>query len=132
MGFSRDNFYRVKKAHEEGFVEALKEQSRRKSNAKNRVFEAVKQEVLRLALEEPALGQKRVGDTLRQEGIFISPAGVRYVWLRHHLETFQKRLKGLEEPVAKRGPVLTEWRSSDPRRRRKKRKRPEGRLRRSM
>jgi transposase InsO family protein len=108
IGFSRDTFYRVKKAYEEGGVEALKEKSRRKPNAKNRVPEEVEQEVLRLALEEPSLGQKRVSDTLRQNGIFISPAGVRCVWLRHQLETFQKRLKGLEEHVAKTGAVLTE------------------------
>jgi len=108
IGFSRDTFYRVKKAYEEGGVEALKEKSRRKPNAKNRVPEEVEQEVLKLALEEPSLGQKRVSDTLRQNGIFISPAGVRCVWLRHHLETFQKRLKGLEEHVAKTGAVLTE------------------------
>ena len=108
IGFSRDTFYRVKKAYEEGGVEALKEKSRRKPNAKNRVPEEVEQEVLRLALEEPSLGQKRVSDTLRQNGIFISPAGVRCVWLRHQLETFQKRLRGLEEHVAKTGAVLTE------------------------
>jgi transposase InsO family protein len=108
MGFSRDTFYRFKKAYEEGGVEALKEKSRRKPNAKNRVPEEVEQEVLKLALEEPSLGQKRVSDTLRQNGIFISPAGVRCVWLRHQLETFQKRLKSLEEHVAKTGAVLTE------------------------
>jgi len=108
IGFSRDTFYQVKKAYEEGGVEALKEKSRRKPNAKNRVPEEVEQEILRLALEEPSLGQKRVSDTLRQNGIFISPAGVRCVWLRHQLETFQKRLKGLEEHVARTGAVLTE------------------------
>ena len=108
MGFSRDTFYRVKKAYEEGGVEALKEKSRRKPNAKNRVSEEVEQAVLNLALEEPSLGQRRASDTLRQEGIFISAAGVRCVWLRHGLETFQKRLKALEEHVAKTGAVLTE------------------------
>ena len=108
MGFSRDTFYRVKKAYEEGGVEALKEKIRRKPNAKNRVPEEVEEAVLNLALEEPSLGQRRASDTLRQEGIFISAAGVRCVWLRHGLETFQKRLKALEEHVAKTGAVLTE------------------------
>ncbi len=64
--------------------------------------------VIEFALKEPAYGQKRVSDELRQRGVFISPAGVRYVWLRHDLETFQKRLKSLEETVAKTGSVLTE------------------------
>jgi len=30
------------------------------------------------------------------------------VWLRHALETFQKRLRGLKEHVAKTGQVVTE------------------------
>jgi len=108
MGYSRDTFYRVKKAYEEGGIEALKEKSKRKANVRNRVSEEVEQAVLELALEDPSLGQKRVSDTLRQHGIFISPAGVRCVWLRHNLEVFQKRLKALEEHVAKTGEVLTD------------------------
>lgn len=108
MGYSRDTFYRVRKAYEEGGIEALKEKSKRKANIKNRVSEAVEQAVVGLALEDPSLGQKRLSDTLRQRGVFISPAGVRCVWLRHNIETFQKRLKVLEEHVAKTGEVLTE------------------------
>ena len=108
MGYSRDTFYRVKKAYEEGGIEGLKEKSKRKANIRNRVSEDVEEAILQMALEEPAYGQKRVSDQLRQQGIFISPAGVRCVWLRHDLETFKKRLKALEEHVAKTGAVLTE------------------------
>jgi len=108
MGYSRDTFYRVKKAHDEGGVEALKEQSRRTPNRKNRVSDEVEQAVLILALADPSLGQKRASDTLRQDGVFISAAGVRCVWLRHGLETFSKRLKALEEHVAKTGEVVTD------------------------
>jgi len=108
MGYSRDTFYRVKKAYEEGGVEALKEKSRRVPNHKNRIAEDVERAVVELALEDPSLGQKRVSSALRQRGIFISAAGVRCVWLRHDLETFSKRLKALEEHVAKTGCVLTE------------------------
>ena len=108
MGYSRDTFYRVKKAYEEGGIEGLKEKSKRKANIRNRVSEDVEEAILQTALEEPAYGQKRVSDQLRQQGIFISPAGVRCVWLRHDLETFKKRLKALEEHVAKTGAVLTE------------------------
>lgn len=108
MGYSRDTFYRVKQAYEEGGVEALQEKTRRKPCIKNRVPEEVEKAVVDLAVEDPSLGQKRASDTLRQEGIFISPGGVRSVWLRHGLETFKKRLAALEKLVADTGGVLTE------------------------
>jgi transposase InsO family protein len=108
MGYSRDTFYRVQKAHMEGGMEALMEKSRRVPNRKNRVPEDVEQSVIAYALEDPSHGQKRVSDELRQRGVFISAAGVRCVWLRNDLETFKKRLKALEEHVAKTGAVLTE------------------------
>jgi transposase len=108
MGYSRDTFYRVKKAYEQGGEEALIEQTRRKPCIKNRVPEEVEKAVLDLALDDPSQGQKRASDTLRQEGVFISPGGVRSVWLRHGLETFKKRLSALEKVVAETGKVLTE------------------------
>jgi transposase InsO family protein len=108
MGYSRDTFYRVKNAHDEGGIEALKEKSRRKPNIRNRVAEDVEQAVVELSFENPSYGQKRASDTLRQRGIFISAAGVRCVWLRHNLQTFQLRLKALEKRVAETGEVLTE------------------------
>jgi len=108
MGFSRDTFYRIKKAYGEGGIEALYEKSRRKPNFKNRVSEEVERAVVELALEDPSLGQKRVSDELRKRGIFVSPAGVRSIWLRHGLERFEKRLRALEERVAQTGEILTE------------------------
>jgi len=108
MGYSRDTFYRVRKAYEEGGLEALKEKSRKVPNLHNRVAEEVEEAVVALALEDPSLGQKRAGDELRKRGIFLSSAGVRCVWLRHGLETFAKRLARLERHVAETGRVLTE------------------------
>lgn len=108
MGYSRDTFYRVRKAFEEGGMEALTEKNRRVANVKNRVSQEIEDRVVAIAFEDPSLGQKRVSNELRQEGVFISPAGVRGVWLRHNLETFKKRLQALEQHVAKTGKVLTE------------------------
>lgn len=108
MGYSRDTFYRLQQAHDEGGMAALMEQNRRVPNRKNRVSEGVEQAVMALALEDPSLGQKRASNELREQGVFISAAGVRCVWLRHDLETFKKRLKALEEHVAKTGEVLTD------------------------
>ena len=105
MGYSRDTFYRVRKAYEEGGIESLKEKGRRKPNRRNRVSEDVERAVVELALENPALGQKRASNELRRRQVFISAAGVRCVCLRHGLETFRKRLKALEEQMAKSSEV---------------------------
>ena len=108
MGFSRDTFYRYQHAKEEGGVEALFEANRRKPNVRNRVEQHVEDAVCKMALDQPAFGQTRVSNELRKEGLFISPAGVRCVWMRHDLESFKKRLKALEAKVAEEGILLTE------------------------
>lgn len=108
MGVSRDTFYRYRDAVDEGGVKALLDQSRRAPNVKNRVDQAVEQAVLDYAIEDPAHGQARVSNELRKKGIFVSPSGVRSVWLRHDLANFKQRLKALEEKVAKEGIILTE------------------------
>lgn len=91
-GVSRQHFYDIKKAYEEGGMEALREKSRRKPNVKNRVAPEIEAEVVSMALEYPAYGQLRASNELRRRGVLISPGGVRCVWLRHGLETFKKRL----------------------------------------
>ena len=108
MGVSRETFYRVRKAHEHGGVEALLAKSRKKPNTKNRVEEHVETAVCNMVVDNPALGQQRVSNELRKTGIFVSPDGVRSIWQRHNLETFKKRLKALEAHVAETGNVLTE------------------------
>ena len=108
MGFSRDTFYRYKSAFEAGGVEALLDASRRKPNMRNRVDEAIEEEILHLSFEYPAYGQVRIKNELAKKGMKISPCGVRCVWLRHNLETIKKRLKYVEEKVAQEGGVLTE------------------------
>lgn len=108
MGFSRDTFYRYQSAVEAGGVDALIDANRKKPNLKNRVEEATESAVLAFSLEQPAFGQVRASNELRKRAIFISPSGVRSVWLRHDLESFKKRLVALERHVAKTGEVLTE------------------------
>ena len=108
MGASRDTYYRYKNAVDEGGVEALLERTRRKPNLANRVDEKIEQAVIKLATEFPAYGQVRASNELRKSGVFVSPSGVRSIWLRHDLNNFKLRLKALEVKVSSEGGVLTE------------------------
>ncbi len=108
MGLSRDTFYRYKAACDEGGVEALFDSNRRKPNLKNRIDPVIEEAVCQYAIEEPAHGQTRASNELRKRGTFVSPSGVRSIWLRHNLESFKKRLTALEKKVAQESLILTE------------------------
>jgi hypothetical protein len=88
MGLSRDTFYRYKAAVEQGDIESLFDKSRRQPNLKNRVDESTEQSVLTHAIDYPVHGQLRVSNELRKAGVFVSPSGIRSIWLRHSLANF--------------------------------------------
>ena len=60
----------------------------------------IEQAVLDFSMEYPAHGQVRVSNELRKQGVFVSPSGVRSIWLRHDLSNFKRRLRALEAKVA--------------------------------
>lgn len=108
MGFSRDTFYRYPSARDEGGVEALFEINKRKPNLKNRVEEATELAVMAFVIDFPAHGQVRASNELRKLGVFVSPSGVRSIWLRHGLASMKQRLIAREKKSANEGLVLTE------------------------
>ena len=69
MGFSRDTFYRYKAAMEEGGIESLIDQNRRKPNLKNRVDGNSESQVVSKATDNPAYGQERVRKEYCKTGI---------------------------------------------------------------
>jgi transposase InsO family protein len=107
-GVSRQHFYDIKKADEENGLEGLKDKTRRKPCIKNRVAPETEEAVLRIAYEKPAYGQLRASNELRKQGVLVSAGGVRSIWQRYNIETFDKRLKKLEEKAAKEGILYTE------------------------
>ncbi|EKO17504.1 DNA-binding helix-turn-helix protein [Leptospira kirschneri str. H1] len=95
MGYSRDSFYRFQELYEKGGELALQDLSRRKPNPKNRIEPEKEEAVKKMAIDFPAYGQQRASNELKKQGIIVAPATVRSVWVRHDLETFQKRLESI-------------------------------------
>src|SRR5690606_38866568 len=108
MGYSRDTFYRYQELYANGGDEALQEISRKKPIEKNRVPDYIEDAVVALAIDNPALGQHRATNLLQERGTLVSTCGVRSIWLRNDLETFEKRLKALEKKSDREGILLTE------------------------
>jgi transposase InsO family protein len=109
MGYHRDTFYEVRRAFQVGGVAALVEKKRGPRNPHpNRVAPEIEDRILELALEKPTFGCQRIANELRLQGVQVSAAGVRGVWLRHDLETRHKRLLRLEAQAQDTTLVLSE------------------------
>lgn len=88
---------------EDSGIYALVNQNRRVPNLKNRADKATERAVVEYAVEFPSPGQHRTSNELCKKGVFISSSSVCSSWQRHDLENFRKRLKALEEKIAREG-----------------------------
>ncbi|MBF0215057.1 MAG: helix-turn-helix domain-containing protein [Magnetococcales bacterium] len=71
MGYSRDNFYRLKSLYGKGGERALQEISCQKPILKNRVDPEVERAVVGMATDFPAYGQLRVSNKLNNKVISV-------------------------------------------------------------
>ena len=109
MGYSRDTFYRYQKLWLKAAWKPSWTPADVNPTLKNRVDEATENgAVTAFAIEFPAYGQVRVSNELRKKGIFVSPSGVRSIWLRHGLESMNCAWRLLRKKSAEDGLVLTE------------------------
>jgi transposase len=93
MGISRKTYYQIKRAYDEGGLEALAGKNRKVPNVKNRVPEHIEQAVLKLSREDPLLGKKKISRILKESGLQISPNGVMNVWSRYGFRTREERIR---------------------------------------
>lgn len=108
LGVSRQHYYDIKGAIEEDGINGLLEKSRSKPRLGNRLSPEIEEKILDYSLHEPTHGQVRVANELKQEGIIVSPGGIRSVWMRNKLQTKALRLKRLEEWARKEENILSE------------------------
>jgi hypothetical protein len=108
MGYSRDSFYRFKTLYDTGGEAALQEISKQKPNRKNRVDSLGRKGSSRFRIPAACLRTTAGEQRIEKKGVFVSPGGVRSIWLRHDLATFKGRLKALEAKMAQENLILTE------------------------
>jgi transposase len=100
-GCSRETIYKNRRLLKEKGPLALKRTFRPDIHHKNRTVKEVEDVVIAFSLENPHLGQVQVSAQLKaNHQIELSPAGVRYVWLRENMQTSALRVQRSKSSLA--------------------------------
>jgi len=91
--YSRTHYYRIKKLYETKGIEGLKPKTKKKPNLKNRLSLEIEKQIISLSLNHPLFGQSRISIELAKQDVLVCASSVRNIWLRHNIETQQKRLR---------------------------------------
>lgn len=98
IGYSRTQFYEIRKTYLAFGSEGLLDQVRGPKNPHpNRISEELEQAILDYCLKFPTQGSLRVSQQLTLSGIHVGQGAVRGVWQRHNLSSKQQRLLRLEK-----------------------------------
>ena len=100
-GVSRQTIYKNRRLLKEKGPQALKRTYRQNHHHKNRTDKEIENVVIVFSLENPHLGQAQVSAQLKANyQIELSPAGVRYVWLRENMQTTALRVQRSKSSLA--------------------------------
>jgi len=100
-GCSRETIYKNRRLLKEKGPLALKRTLRPNIRHKNRTAKTVEEAVVAFSMENPHLGQVQVSAQLKAVyQLEISPAGVRYVWLREKMNTSALRVQRARSSLA--------------------------------
>ncbi|GHU97237.1 IS481 family transposase [Spirochaetia bacterium] len=98
MGYSREQFYEIRRNYQSFGAEGLLDKVRGPKNPHpNRVSEELEKSILDYCLEYPTQGSLRVSQQLVLRGIHVGVGAVRGVWQRHNLLSKHQRLLRLEQ-----------------------------------
>lgn len=100
-GCSRETIYKNRRLLKEKGPLALKRTYREDHHHKNRTDKEIESVVIAFSLENPHLGQVQVSAQLKaNHQIELSPAGVRYIWLRENMQTSALRVQRSKSSLA--------------------------------
>jgi len=97
MGYSRQQFYEIRRNFQTFGSEGLLEKARGPKNPHpNRISEEIEKAILDYCLDAPMHGSLKVSQQLTLQGLNVGAGAVRGVWQRHNLLSRHQRLLRLE------------------------------------